>query len=91
MAVSERRTVRGVTFDVPVSHLVVRIGDVYIDYMGVQTRVKLLRNLVNEGYQQPTLREFGVTLRQQVERESDLVFDVAIKNELVRRLRQRYG
>jgi hypothetical protein len=89
MAVSEQRTVGGKTLDIPVSHLVVRMGDVYIDYLGVQTRTRLFKNLVRDGYQRPVLQDFGPALRQQAERE--FTCDPVAKSELVKRLRQRYG
>lgn len=45
ITVSEQRMTKDSMIKVPVSHIVVRFNDLFIDYNGVQTRTELLENL----------------------------------------------
>lgn len=48
-----------------VDHVVVEYVDLFIDYNGAQTEAELLRNLREEGYQNPRLVEFTSELAEE--------------------------
>lgn len=90
--VSERREDEdGGDIDVPVSHVVVKYDDVYIDYNGAQTENQLFRNLEKDGYEYPELAEFTPTLQEYAESEWGVTCDVWAKDELLKRLRRAFG
>lgn len=87
----QRESQKGEIIDVPVSHVLVRYDDVFIDYNGAQTEEELFRNLKKEGYEYPQLADFTAELREYAESEWGVACDVLAKQELLKHLRQRFG
>lgn len=92
MVVSERREGGGgEDIDVPVSHVVVKYEDLFIDYNGAQTEKQLIRNLEKEGYDYPELNDFSEDLMEYASSEWGVTCDTLVKKELLKHLRRRFG
>jgi hypothetical protein len=90
MVVSERRE-GGEDINVPVSHVVVKYADLYIDYNGAQTEKQLLKSLEKEGYAYPELNDFSEDLKEHAYGQWGMKCDPRAKKELLKHLRRRFG
>jgi hypothetical protein len=92
LVVSERREGGGGgDIDVPVSHVVVKYADLYIDYNGAQTEKQLLKSLEKEGYDYPELNDFSEDLKEYAHGQWGMKCDLGVKKELLKHLRRRFG
>ena len=75
---------------VPVSHVVVRYEDLFIDFSGTQTEKQLIKNLEREGYSEPELKPMTRRLAREAAGYG-IPCDVDGANELLRILRRKFG
>lgn len=84
VAVSESRP------GVPVSHVVVKYVDLYVDYNGAQTKTQLMRNLGKEGYKDPELKPMTRKLEKEAARHG-IPCDLWASRELLKHLNENFG
>lgn len=75
---------------IPVSHIVVKYVDLYIDYNGAQTQKELIRNLKKEGYSEPELKRMTRSLAKAAAGHG-IPCDVRVVKKLLGHLYQRFG
>lgn len=75
---------------IPVSHVVVRYDDIFIDYNGAQTGRQLIRNLERGGYSEPELNRMTKKLAREAA-ATGIPCDIEAARELVKHLRRRFG
>jgi hypothetical protein len=88
VAVSERRFEDEIL--VPVSHVVVRYGDLYIDDSGTQTEEELIEGLEDEGYEFPELQEWNQESVADAMR-GGTPCDPRARKELLKHLQRHFG
>ena len=89
VAVSERRRRDLHDLIMPVSHVAVQYGDVYIDYRGAQSEKQFIRNLERDGYEDPEIHPMTKKLAREADK-SGIPCDFTIVMDLVTMLRQKF-